>query len=680
MNQAKQPSPGTSRPLSPHLLQVHRDSLVSVFLEASVTDSERLHFDVPPKNIETALSSLVLTDSRGTTPSIFVHSPVTVEVANEGSEETWLEVMNRYQGARIGIECAHDKTEGILIGFRQEHYNSSENSGARNHSSFFIISRSGSKVSLHPIDSVISLNFQDQAICEALSQDSFMKQYVVRRRDMYKIELVTHGSGLGHVEVRYSMRSRYETGYEVNYVFALDDDEGVYACGLRSKRNLKCYFTLHNPIPGNLSNVQVEFCSGKSQYDRYYWPYSDLEAKTKRDDDAQSVSDRTESSKERSTRISEQEVEEDFTDDFSEISSSTTERVNYAEQGNVIQRFPQKVSLKMNESVRLLMFERLCTGGIIRTILTQQDEACADVSLLLHNTTKENLEAGHLHVKSSCVDLSQQFHISPIAPGEYVLRQLSRYSDIEWNTHKQVDIGAMRSCHVSEKQLIVVTDKTKTMIGRIQNKSDREVDLFVLHYLRSTGRRKGAVEGTLTKGSWLRAEKGKKMEPYSHSIDLRSVGYTFKLGRYETCWITIRERLTFEQKHMILEELESATICNLEVQQILPPTALQSLRRLLSLGRESEHLTLEQTLHRKKLRKIEAYRTAKRKETGAGEGGKEGQNGKGGARGVGGAGGRERAQAGRGPPRDERDQAPAGLPHGVIVIPVQCVYPLYIVP
>ncbi|KAI0563555.1 hypothetical protein FGB62_37g44 [Gracilaria domingensis] len=537
--------------------------------------------------------------------------------------------MNRYQGARVGIETAHEKTEGTLLGFRQEHYNSPENSGARNHSSFFIICRSGSKVSLHPIDSVRSLNFQDQAICEALSQDSFMKQYVVQRRYMYKIELVTHGSGLGQVEVRYSMRSRYKRGYEVNYVFAVDENEDIYACGLRPDRNLKCYFTFHNPIPSHLSNVVVEFCSGKKQYDRHCWPYDDLKAKAKHDDDAQSVSERTENSKESSTRISEEENEEDFIDEFSEVSSSTTGIANYEEQGNVIQRFPQKVSLKMNESVQLLMFESSCTGGIIRTIVTQQNEPFACVCVLLHNTTKENLEAGHLHVETSCVGLSHHFHIFPLAPGEYLLRQLDPFSGIECNRYRQVEIGAMRSCHVSEKQLIVVTDKTNTMIERIQNKSGREVEIFLKHYLRSAGRGKGAVEGILTKGSCLRAGKGMSMEPYSHSIDLKCVGYTFKLGSYETCWVTIRERLTFEQKHMILEELESATICNLEVQQILPPTALQSLRRLLSLGRESEHLTLEQTLHRKKLRNIEAYRTTKRKETGAGDGGggKEGQNG-----------------------------------------------------
>eukprot|EP00178_Gracilaria_changii_P003002 TRINITY_DN14402_c0_g4_i1.p1 TRINITY_DN14402_c0_g4~~TRINITY_DN14402_c0_g4_i1.p1 ORF type:complete len:690 (+),score=115.76 TRINITY_DN14402_c0_g4_i1:172-2241(+) len=620
-----------ARTVSPQCLHVHRGGLVEVRMNAAVVDTERLRFDVSPKQIETALNSLVLSDSRGSTPNMFVHSPVTLKAASKQSRKAWTKVLTRYQGTKVGIETTRDKSEGILVGFRQELYDSQEtpSAGTMNHSKFFIVIRSGSKVSFHPLESITALNFQDKATCEALVKDSFMKQYVVQRRNVYTIEVVAQGKGKGDIEIRYSVRSRFSPAYEVSYIFDVNED--TFASGVRRDRRLKCYINFHNPLDVDLSDVKVVFRSGQKWTSKVYWSYKDKaeedEAQDTEVQDQDSASSKTEGDDNEEGR--EEEKDEKFVDEFSDVSYSTTTTENLRDRGNMNRELPTKVSLKMNESLKVLIFDKTCCGGIIRTIETDTSDAHGNVSLLLLNTTDERLESGHLQVNSTSCIVPIIFTIIPMGPNEFVLRSILRYSDIAWKRYERVDVGNQRSCHVTENQLVVINEKTQTMMGKIQNKSDIEVELFFFHRLCSRAHERNAIEGILTRASWLHSSDGENVQPFCYSSLYKCVGYLLKLRAREDCWMTVREQMMAKKKHMILEGLKSETVAHAEAAELVPPAALQSLRRLLSQSNELRDLKNEHWLHEEKLRQIEAYRVkgASKSKEGGIEDGENEENG-----------------------------------------------------
>eukprot|EP00178_Gracilaria_changii_P024399 TRINITY_DN734_c0_g1_i1.p1 TRINITY_DN734_c0_g1~~TRINITY_DN734_c0_g1_i1.p1 ORF type:complete len:698 (-),score=69.60 TRINITY_DN734_c0_g1_i1:271-2214(-) len=508
-----------TRTLLPHALQMDRNGGVIVKMKANVHNSERLSFTVLRSQMETALDSLEVVDSRGTAPQLTFSSPTHFNVKDIQSAHVWDTMLQEARGARVQIESEHGCVDGTLMGMQKDFA-----ARAEEPCSTSVVLLSDGQISTHRIDDIRSLCFLDDDITERLKRESFLKKCAVETSQHYRIIIAVFGEGEGVLDVSYQQHSPYYPAFETLYVV-----NGI--ADLNGPNRVERFFTIRNPMHYDLEEVDIQLqaqTTGRGHYPRAYGE----------DESQSSISDDN----------LERSIHSD--DEYIRASSiSTTSLTAGFGLETKIYNIDQKLSLKEGDSVRIFHSETIVNYKVLVSNLVSATPNVNEAHFI-ENIGGEFLGAGKWILDEPITKGSNFTRTCDIAGhakyvDEYFFFGTTRCKGV---VQKVPDIRRAVCSEIIGNKLRVSYEWCLTTVYRFENGSNLEFDMMLRHRGGVSTRRASRIRATMqcaaeeAHGDETVAEV--KLDYYGFRVGVRCFSLTLAPGK-ETV-VTVREESTAE--------------------------------------------------------------------------------------------------------------------------------------
>ncbi|KAI0563564.1 hypothetical protein FGB62_37g415 [Gracilaria domingensis] len=504
--------------LIPHALQIDRDGYLVVKMKASVVSSESLAFTVLRKNMQLALDTLDVVDSRGTLPFITFGSPIYFDGEKDRSEQAWDIMLREARGARVHVEFEDGSADGTLMGIQKDFAVKSEDVCSMN-----LVVLSDGEVTVHRVDTIRSLSFLDEDVTDRLKRESLLINSAVDTLRHYRVVIIACGQGEGLLNVCYGQRSPYYPAFEIFY--AVDDTPEENGC-----RRTKCFFTIRDPLHFDITDVEVQLQSG-IQRRRDYRP-------------AYCVEDLKSSSSDGSPERTVLDDDEEF--DHVSSESTTSGHTLYG-HGNHIYNINEKLSLKEGQSVRIfhseigIRSEEMSSYGANWTTKVVNSQ-------YIQNVNGDFLAAGTWYWNDRETKTNRIFYYSDIAGhpefANYMTwSALPRCRSVKQRVH---EVGRAIRSEIMANTLRVSYEWNVTTTYRFRNQSKLEFSMFLIHESVVSSRRRSHIEATVQyiDEDTHSGEEGSKLELSPSGFKLGVRYFMVKVASFKETVVIVKEEST----------------------------------------------------------------------------------------------------------------------------------------
>ncbi|KAI0560919.1 hypothetical protein FGB62_97g18 [Gracilaria domingensis] len=598
-NSEHKDSAGVPRQILPKSLCISRDGSLHVVRRASVIDSETLYFLVPRRQMQRAIDSLQVSDSRGTVPRItFPASSFSPHKLNIRAEDAWTDLVQEQQGAYVQIFMGSDCAEGHLIGLR----NHDEENGRK--SSVLLLH--DSQVSAYDIQTVTSLSFRDSSAAAALKKYTTSREFDMDTKEYYRVTITTTGSGTGNVSVSYS---QIVSGVPFSISYSFSMPEGVPAYGIHPNMLLKCFATISNPLSCDLKNVEV-LLQGQIYQN---FPKKDMyeDAGDKGSDAGNDKSSGNEESSFQWTRKADSvssglsEVDEIFDTSNTYVSQASIE-AHYDSCRKVLAKIV--LSLKEGECARVPLFEVCCEGGLVH-FYGLESKVCS-LNFYIRNTSERDLEPGHGQFCAPDIESTSWIALGFLKKGDTDVSRFRQSTGCRGSSISESVMEKVTGCSKVGKTLVATVTFRRAVQYLFHNVEDRDIDILVYHKSRQSSRAEVESETKLYRD--LKAVEFAEHERKSMVQTPRRLGFFTRMNDVihvqacakERCKLVVIEKVTRNVEIPLLQNVSAKRIANLEENNMIGGKTAEQLHEILHFEREIEMLSTRRSLHRKRIQAL----------------------------------------------------------------------------
>lgn len=588
------------REILPKSLIISRDGFLQVTRKTTVMESEKLYFCVPKKQMERAVDTLQVIDSRGTNPRIIFPSSFfcSDDSFKLRSEDAWSDLVARQQGAFIQVLMGdHDCAEGHLIGLRRDGAGESEKTS-------LLLLRDG-QVSAHNIETVTTISFRESRASAELKKYTTSKKFDLDTKDNYSITIIATGSGPGEISVSYS---QFVSGAPFTISYLITPADGASAYGIQKNMLLNSFATIRNPLSCDIKDVEVTIQGQMYQN----FPKTDMypedrgnegEGQVARSDGSSENYEPAEDAENPSVSGEFYDVDDLF--DHGTISASQTSVEAYYDFHREV-RATATLSLKEGCCTKISLFHAQCEVGLSHYYRAGIDRCSLD--LYIRNTTGRNLEPGYGQFSSPDIASTHMFSMPFLKKSERALIPFRRYTGCRGSvTSTSLMERVVSSSKVNEKLLATIMFR-RTIQYTLHNLEEKDVDVLLFHKTAQCSTKEVESEAIwydklLAVGAGQQNGKGSVVQPSPG--DLRTLtDYHVHVASKERCRLIVTEYVKKDVEVPLLENISVKLVANLEKNNIIGRKLVDGLLDMLATEREIELLTKKRRAHRKRLKAL----------------------------------------------------------------------------
>lgn len=600
---AAAPPPTPAHPLTvelkPYRIELNRHGTATVRLRASVVDTQTVTITLPRSGIATTLRSLVVSDSRGTTPTVILPSPPR---RNAHNEPAWQTLLAYHHGYHLSVTSSDGSHSGRVIGFE-----ASDPRSTHEGYNTLILDEDG-RIGIY--------GFEDHGSLKIDAPPSNVEQCLphIVSNPFITLSVTANGVGPGTLCVAYNIKSPFDNAYDILYrlhVPAAGHDDARF-----SNVKVVCTAVVNNPTPFDLKDVELCLIADAHRKPIDHMAHRDSDSDSGNSSPARSRS----SGRSSTTSISRSSTSSPkwrrgrykrcgLDTDVLTVSSACTE-TDYAREWKPLfhMEVPQRITLGANESTIVTLFESTCEAGMAHFIHCngKPRERRAERAFVIRNTTNIPFEPGLGHIVfGSAYAIPIKLDYIPV--GRVFVGSSLGESGVRVRTRSSKKVNDV-SCRTVETGLLQTTvEWIRTVKIELYNKEQDNVDVVVIYIPASAwnyeehsvvklyeDEQDVNKEGAGTPWKRMDSPTGKDVPHYS--VPLRS-GQTRVLVFNEKIYED--RRLSSNRNPRILARL-------LQLHGVTKEVA-DSLRNLISMSRRVDSLQRLALRHERKMAKVRSF-------------------------------------------------------------------------
>lgn len=599
---APPPTPAQPLPveLKPYRIELNRHGTATVRLRACIVDTHTVSINLPRSGISTTLRSLVVSDSRGTTPTVLLPSP---PKRNIDKEPVWYTLLAYHHGCPVSVETPDSPHSGRVIGF-------GAGDSRSDHGPNTIILDEDGHIAIR--------KFYDHGNLKIEAPSSNVEKCLphVASNPFITLTVTANGVGPGTLSVAYNIKSPFENAYDILYRLhapAVGSDDARF-----SNVKVVCTAVVNNPTPFDLEDVELCLIADVHRKSIDHMAHRLLDAHS--DSDNNSSEPVRSSSRSSSTSVSRSTTSSpkwrrnkykrcDLDTDVLTVSTTFTE-TEYARDWKPLfhMEVPQRITLGVNQSTIVTLFESTCEAGTAHYYNSsgQTRDSRAQRAYMIRNTTNIPFEPGLGHIVfGSAYEIPIKLEYIPV--GQVYVGSPLGDSGVRVRTQSSKKFNDV-SCRTVQTGLLQTTvEWIRTVQIELYNKEENSADVVIMY----------------DPASVWNYEEHSVVKLYEHEDDVDKEGagipwkrldspfgrdvphYSVPLRSGQTRVLVVHEKI-YEDRHLASNRNPRVLARLLQLDGITKEVA-DSLRNLISMSRRLESLKRLSLRHERKMERVRSF-------------------------------------------------------------------------
>lgn len=596
--------------LRPYRIELNRHGDTTIKIRTNVRDTQSFKITLLRSEVRRALRSFRAVDSRGTSPTVVLPSPVPSRDADDSEDPAWRALLSHHRGSSVHIKTPTGTHSGRLLGI-----DPSPISGSGRADQGAILLEESDSIAVHTLDDPTFLSIKVDASPEKVEAQLPR----VAQNPFVAIVITANGTGLGTLNVSYEIRSAHKPAYDL--IYRLDVPGGTEKDARHSNARLRCTAVVPNPTHIDLHDVELCLITtgSRSGFEKAVHKYggsggggsdgdsSSTSSGNGRDDSDDSSSD-TRSGHTRPLSDVKDEACDIDSDALSTGSQLTESDFAWDRMPLFKVEAPNHVSINTRQSAVVPLFHKPCEAGLTHFLSFSHNKRQSTIrSIVITNTTDSPLEPGGGTIAFSDGDV-RSLELSYLMVGEERYIDYSGECGVSGRGRSTAQVSDVTSCSMEADNISLRVEWERSVRFDVHNKDTVDVDVIVEFVTSVKGDYDSFAVATLYDDSSDVGREDVATRVSRCDLPLHRVPrYLMRLQPGMRRVLVVKEKAYRDQRMHVLKACTPRVVTRLRKLESINTELMATLRDIVCANRSLQSLRNMRKRHRRKIRRIKSF-------------------------------------------------------------------------